>query len=330
MRGVWGRITEGNRLSRETSPKKLTLKNYSKEIFMKSSQGSKSLSSYEDFGYEDFGCEDVGYEIVGILNVTPDSFYDGGRFFSKEKAIDRAYQLIDEGADMIDVGGESTRPGSERISAEDECGRVIPVIEYLAPRIPVPISIDTTKSVVARAAIDAGADVVNDISGLTMDPAMVEVIASSHVRYVLTHIQGTPKEMQERPAYQNVTQEIRDFFKKQIAFAEQNGIGSERLILDPGIGFGKTVLHNLEILRSLKTFGNLGLPLLIGASRKSFLGHFAGDSGPGDRLGQSLACAVWSYVCGVRFFRVHDVLETKKALKLCNAVIRGPQMRIES
>lgn len=274
------------------------------------------------------------YEIVGILNVTPDSFYDGGRFFSKEKAIDRAYQLIDEGADMIDVGGESTRPGSERISAEDECGRVIPVIEYLAPRIPVPISIDTTKSAVARAAIDAGADVVNDISGLTMDPAMVGVISGSRVRYVLTHIQGTPKEMQERPSYQNVIQEICDFFKKKIAFAEQNGIGSERLILDPGIGFGKTVLHNLEILRSLKTFLNLGLPLLIGTSRKSFIGHLlndlVNDSGPGDRLSGSLASAVWSYVQGVRFFRVHDVLETKKALKFCDAVMKCPEIRIES
>jgi dihydropteroate synthase len=262
-------------------------------------------------------------EIVGILNMTPDSFYDGGRFFSKEKAIDRAYQLIDEGADMIDVGGESTRPGSERISAEDECGRVIPVIEYLAGKIPVPISIDTTKSAVARAAIDAGADVVNDISGFTMDPAMVEVIANSHVRYVLTHIQGTPKEMQERPVYQNVIEEICNFFKKQIALAEQNGIGSERLILDPGIGFGKTVFHNLEILRSLKTFGNFGLPLLIGASRKSFMGHLLNDSGPEDRLGQSLACAVWSYLQGVRFFRVHDVLETKKALRLYQSIEKG-------
>ncbi len=262
--------------------------------------------------------------------MTPDSFYDGGRFFEKSKAIDRAYQLIDEGADMIDIGGESTRPGSERISAEDECGRVIPVIEYLAPRIPVPISIDTTKSVVAKAAIDAGADVVNDISGLTMDPAMVEVISGSHVRYVLTHIQGTPKEMQEHPVYQNVIQEICDFFKKKIAFAERNGIGSERLILDPGIGFGKTVLHNLEILRSLKTFLNFSLPLLIGTSRKSFIGHLLNDLGPGDRLSGSLASAILSYLQGVRFFRVHDVLETKKALKFCDAVMRGPEIRIES
>lgn len=276
----------------------------------------------------------LSYEIVGILNVTPDSFYDGGRFFEKSKAIDRAYQLIDEGADMIDVGGESTRPGSERISERDECGRVIPVIEYLAPRIPVPISIDTTKSAVAKAAIDAGAAVVNDISGLTMDPAMVGVISNSHVRYVLTHIQGTPKEMQKHPVYQNVIQEICDFFEKKIAFAEQNEIGSERLILDPGIGFGKTVLHNLEILRSLKTFLNFGLPMLIGTSRKSFIGHLLNDlvhdSGPGDRLSGSLASAVWSYLQGVRFFRVHDVLETKKALKLCDAVMRGPETRIES
>lgn len=282
---------------------------------MKSSRFSQSLSSYE---------------IVGILNVTPDSFYDGGRFFPKEKAIDRAYQLIDEGADMIDVGGESTRPGSERISAQEECGRVIPVIEYLAPRIPVPISIDTTKSVVAKAAIDAGATVVNDISGLTMDAEMVRIISSSGVRYVLTHIQGTPKEMQQHPSYQNVVQEVRYFFKKKIAVTEQHNIPRERLILDPGIGFGKTVNHNLEILRSLKTFVDLGCPILIGTSRKSFIGHLLNDSSPEDRLAGSLSSAVWGYIQGVRFFRVHDVLETKKALKLCDTLMRDPEIRIES
>lgn len=249
--------------------------------------------------------------LMGILNVTPDSFYDGGQFFSKEKAIEQAFKLIDEGADILDIGGESTRPGSDGISVEEEWGRVIPVIEYLADRVSVPISVDTTKAAIAKAAIDAGATIVNDISG--------DFIAHSTVRYVLTHIQGAPKEMQLHPSYKNVVLEIDDFFSQKIALLAERGIESHRLILDPGIGFGKTASHNIEILRSLKTFSKWGCPILIGTSRKSFIGQIQNDfglkdSGPSSRLSATLASAVWSYLNGVTFFRVHDVLETKKAL----------------
>lgn len=264
--------------------------------------------------------------LMGILNVTPDSFYDGGQFFSKEKAIEQAFKLIDEGADILDIGGESTRPGSERISTEEECGRVIPVIEYLASRVSVPISVDTTKAVVAKAAMDAGATIVNDISGFSMDGEMVDLLKRSTVRYVLTHIQGTPKEMQLHPSYENVVLEMNDFFSQKIALLAERGIESDRLILDPGIGFGKTAAHNIEILRSLKTFSKWGCPMLLGTSRKSFIGQIQSDSGlkdsgPPSRLSASLASAVWGYLNGVTFFRVHDVLETKKALLFCQRMM---------
>lgn len=272
--------------------------------------------------------------LMGILNVTPDSFYDGGQFFSKEKAIEHAFKLIEEGADLLDIGGESTRPGSDGISVEEEWGRVVPVIEHLASRVSVPISIDTTKAAVARAAIDAGATIVNDISGFSMDREMVDLLKHSTVRYVLTHLQGTPKEMQLHPSYKNVVLEIDEFFSQKIALLTERGIESHRLILDPGIGFGKRASHNIEILRSLKTFSKWGCPILIGTSRKSFFGDIqktchprnggdllSKDSGPADHLSGSLASAVWAYLNGVTFFRVHDVLETKKALLFCQRMM---------
>ena len=263
------------------------------------------------------------FSIMGILNVTPDSFYDGDRYRSIHRATDRAHEMIEEGADIVDVGGESTRPGALGISEEEEIRRVIPVIERLAKETPVTLSVDTTKAEVARRAIDAGATMVNDVSGFQMDQRMADVIAGSGVRTVLTHMRGVPRDMQKQPKYENVTQEVYRFFKAQVSWAVSKGVAFDRFILDPGIGFGKTVVHNLELLRSLDSFSDLEMPLLIGLSRKSFIGKIQQDAGPQERLSGSLAAAVIAYLHGVRFFRVHDVLETKKALTIASAIREG-------
>jgi len=260
---------------------------------------------------------------MGILNVTPDSFSDGGRFFSEQEVIDQVERLIAEGADIIDVGGESSRPGAAAVSLGEELRRVLPTIQAIRQRYAIPISVDTTKGEVARQAIAAGANIVNDISGLRFDPEMVEVVRETGVHTVVMHMQGSPRTMQENPAYGDVVREIRCFLRDRTDWAVAAGIKREQLIIDPGIGFGKTVSHNLSILKHLAEFRSLGYPLLIGHSRKAFLGKILGLSTDE----RDLATAVLSAHCaahGVAILRVHDVAKTRQATRLMDALTTAP------
>lgn len=260
--------------------------------------------------------------IMGVLNVTPDSFYDGGRYSNLRKAVERALEMVEEGADIIDIGGESSRPRANRVEEKEELERVIPVIKKLSSRIRVPISIDTYKSGVAKKAIDAGASIVNDISALRMDEKMAKVIESSGVPVCLMHMQGTPRNMQRNPRYKDVVSEIFAFLRERIDFCEQAGIDIEKTIVDPGIGFGKTVLHNLEILKNLDQFKSLGRPIMIGVSRKSLIGKVL-QLEHEERLEGSLASAIWSMTKGASILRVHDVRETKRAVKMVEAIAQA-------
>lgn len=257
--------------------------------------------------------------IMGVLNVTPDSFYDGGRYNNLTEAVKRALQMVEEGADIIDIGGESSRPGANPVEEKDELKKVIPVIKKLAPRIKVPISIDTYKAGVAKKAIDVGASMVNDISALRMDEKMANIVRSSAVPVCLMHMQGTPRNMQRNPRYKDVVTEIFAFLRERIDFCEQASINIEKTIVDPGIGFGKTVLHNLQILRNLDQFKSLGRPIMIGVSRKSFIGKVL-QLEPEERLEGSLASAIWCIYKGASILRVHDVKATKRAVKMVEAI----------
>ncbi len=258
--------------------------------------------------------------IMGILNVTPDSFSDGGRFFDSKRAVDRALQMEEEGADIIDVGGESTRPGSEPVPLEEELRRVIPVIEALAKRLSVPISIDTYKAEVAKRALEAGASVVNDISGLRFDPKMAEVVADSDAAVVIMHIKGTPKDMQTNPHYDDLFGEIIGYLREGIEIARAHGIGEDRIVVDPGIGFGKTAEHNLQIINRLERFSVLGRPLLIGPSRKSFIGMVLGGVPPSERLEGTAAAVAVAVLKGASIVRVHDVKEMVPVVRVAEAI----------
>jgi dihydropteroate synthase len=251
--------------------------------------------------------------IMGILNVTPDSFSDGGNFFSRDIAIEHALRMQEEGADIIDIGGESTRPGSDPVSAEEELKRVIPVIEAILPKLKIPISIDTCKAEVAEKALDAGAAMINDVTGLRGDDKMAALASSCNVPVVIMHMKGKPKTMQKNPKYDDLIGEISDYFEGSIRIAENAGLPRDKLILDPGIGFGKTYDHNFELIRNLGEFNKFGLPLLVGASRKRFL-SIDNKYPETERLEQSLAVACAAVENGANFVRVHDVLSTKKAL----------------
>jgi dihydropteroate synthase len=255
---------------------------------------------------------------MGVVNVTPDSFYAASRADS-ESAVESALRLIDEGADIIDVGGQSTRPGSESVTLEAELTRVIPVIKALARRVKVPISVDTDKAAVAAAALDAGARIVNDVSALRADPDMARTAARAE-RVVLMHMLGaSPKTMQDAPHYGDVVSEVREFLAERLeAFAAAGG-DVRRVWVDPGVGFGKRLQDNLSLIKHVGELAALA-PVLLGVSRKSFLGRLAPDSGPDDRLSGSLAMASWAGFAGVEVLRVHDVLETKKALDALSAV----------
>ncbi|OGP99359.1 MAG: dihydropteroate synthase [Deltaproteobacteria bacterium RBG_16_55_12] len=259
---------------------------------------------------------------MGIVNVTPDSFSDGGRYLDPEKAIAHGIRLAQEGADIIDVGGESTRPGSRPLSAQEEMGRVLPVIRGLSRAVSIPISVDTYKADVARAALDEGADIVNDISALRFDPGMAPLIAAEKVPVVLMHMQGTPQTMQRRPYYQNVVEEVKEFLSGRIRFALGAGVGAERIIIDPGIGFGKELDHNLALLRGLPALASLGRPILVGPSRKSFVGKLL-DVGPEERLEGSLAASVAAVLAGAHMIRTHDVKETLRAIRIADALRFG-------
>lgn len=259
--------------------------------------------------------------LMGILNVTPDSFSDGGEFFSVEPAVAQAEKMLDEGAHVIDVGGESTRPGSEPVSPEDELYRVLPVVRgILEVRPGTVISLDTYRASTAEAALDAGARVLNDVTALRGDPKMAALVAERGCPVVLMHMLGEPKSMQRDPRYEDVVREVRDFLAGRVEHAIRAGIREEDLILDPGIGFGKTLRHNLELLNNLGAFVELGFPVLVGASRKSFLGKILGSDDAGDRLFGTVATSVISYERGATLFRVHDVRANKDALEVAAAV----------
>jgi dihydropteroate synthase len=257
--------------------------------------------------------------VIGILNVTPDSFSDGGIFAQPDTAVSHALDMISHGADIIDIGGESTRPGADPLSYDREIERVIPVIERLRSETEAPISIDTYKSSVAEAAIDAGANIVNDISGLRFDPKMARTIADHDVPVIVMHIKGEPRSMQENPVYSDLIGEIKSYLADSIALATEAGISADSIIIDPGIGFGKTFDHNFKILNSIQQFADLGKPILTGASRKAFLGSLAGTE-PEDRLPESLSAAVIAASNGAHFIRVHDVVPTVRALRVVDAV----------
>jgi len=259
--------------------------------------------------------------IMGILNVTPDSFSDGGKFLGFQNAVDQGMKMIQEGADIIDVGGESTRPGSDPVSLEEELSRVIPVISSLAQKTEVPISIDTYKSEVAGRALEAGAQMINDISALRFDPEMKKVVSESKVPIVLMHIKGTPKDMQKDPSYDDVIGEVRDYLRDSLGIAQRVGIAKDRIIIDPGIGFGKRLEDNLNILKKLREFSILGCPILIGCSRKAFIGRIL-DLPVQERLEGSLAALAVAVMNGANIVRVHDVKESKRVAGLVDAVRR--------
>ena len=259
--------------------------------------------------------------VMGILNVTPDSFSDGGRFAGTEAAVEHALRMVAEGAEIIDIGGESTRPGSEAVPLDEELRRVVPVIEKLRTLSEVAISIDTSKAAVARAALEAGAEIVNDVTALSGDPAMSAVAAASGAGVVLMHMRGTPRTMQKDPCYDNVTREVKTYLASRLAAARADRIAPDRLAVDPGIGFGKTVQHNLELIASLGTFADLGCPVLLGASRKSFLATVADGAEPADRDTPTVALTSLGRELGARIFRVHAVRPNVQALRLTEAVL---------
>ena len=267
-----------------------------------------------------FDLESEGALIMGILNITPDSFYDGGYYLSEDKYLQRIDEIVSQGAHIIDIGGMSTRPGSKPVSKQEEIDRIIPVIRKVCSRYDIIISADTYRSEVAARAIDAGASILNDISGFTMDDSMIKVIAESKVWSVIMHIQGTPGNMQDDPVYDDVVDEIYDFLYNQAIKAQNAGIEPGKIIIDPGIGFGKKIEHNLDILAKLSDFTNMGYPVLVGASRKSFIGSILGGAPAGQRLEGSIAAAVYAYINGARILRVHDVGQTVSAIKVAKSI----------
>ncbi|MFN3481230.1 MAG: dihydropteroate synthase, partial [Thermodesulfovibrionales bacterium] len=260
--------------------------------------------------------------IMGILNVTPDSFSDGGLYYNEKKAIEHGLRLVEEGADIIDIGGESTRPGSEPVSVEEEIRRTIPVINALSKEINIPISIDTYKAEVARRALDAGATMVNDISGLRFDPDMPKVVAEYDVPVIIMHIKGRPKDMQLNPSYEALIPEIMDYLRISIRLAIKFGVKEDRIIIDPGIGFGKTFEHNLEILNNLREFTLLERPVAIGVSRKAFIGKILGDLPPAERLDGTAASVAIAIYNGANILRVHDVREMVRVARVVDSIMR--------
>lgn len=258
--------------------------------------------------------------LMGIVNVTPDSFSDGGRYFTTDAAVRHGRELVAEGADILDIGGESTRPGAQPVEEAEELRRVLPVIERLAREVEVPLSIDTQKTAVARAAVAAGASIVNDIAAGRDDADLWRLVAGTGAGYVCMHMQGAPQTMQREPQYRAVVPEVRAFFTGRLARLTVEGIRPEQIVFDPGIGFGKTLEHNLELLANLGSFRSVMRPLLLGASRKSFLGRLLGVEVQ-DRLPGSLACATWAVQTGVEIIRTHDVAATRQAVRVVETFV---------
>ncbi len=257
---------------------------------------------------------------MGIVNVTPDSFSDGGKFLDANAAVEHALRLVHEGAEILDIGGESTRPNAKPVSEKEELRRVIPVVEKLAKKIKVPISIDTMKPAIARAALQSGASIVNDVAANRKNPAMWKVIAEFRAGYICMHAQGSPLTMQKSPRYENVVREVGDFFSGRLKKLRAAGIAPEQIIFDPGIGFGKTLEHNLQLLANLEIFAKLKRPLLLGVSRKSFIEKISGAK-LNERLPASLACATLAVESGVQIIRTHDAAETIQALRMAEAIL---------
>tara|TARA_B100000214_G_scaffold325616_1_gene263243 strand:+ start:478 stop:1329 length:852 start_codon:yes stop_codon:yes gene_type:complete len=260
--------------------------------------------------------------IMGILNITPDSFSDGGDFFEKNIAIDRALEMVEQGADIIDIGGESTKPFSDSVSLKEEISRVIPVIEGICKESDVCISIDTTKSKVASEALEAGASVINDISAMEIDSLMVDVALKFNCPIVLMHMKGIPKNMQDNPQYESLISDIKEYLLARIDFVVSKGIDRNKIIIDPGIGFGKTVENNFEIINNLDQFVKMNFPVLLGASRKSFIGVSL-NLPENDRLEGSIAANIIGLQKGAKIFRVHDVVETNRAMVIANKIFNS-------
>lgn len=259
--------------------------------------------------------------VMGILNVTPDSFSDGGRHQSVDKAVDHAARMLDEGAEILDIGGESTRPGSLAVATDEELQRVVPVLEAIKQRFDVYVSVDTTKAEVMRASIAAGADMINDVLALQSEGAL-DAVANSDVEVCVMHMQGEPRTMQHQPHYDEVVCDVKAFLQQRVAACENAGIARERIWLDPGFGFGKSMRHNYQLLQRLQAFHELQLPLLVGMSRKSMIGHVTGRE-VDDRLAGSLAAATIAALKGARIIRVHDVKETVDAMRVVAATLEG-------
>ncbi len=257
--------------------------------------------------------------IMGVLNVTPDSFSDGGQFLDAGRAVEHGLQMAADGADVLDVGGESTRPGAGPVELGEELRRVVPVIAALRRQLRALISVDTMKPEVARAALDAGADIVNDIGGMR-DPAMIQTAASSGAGVIVMHMQGTPRTMQSAPHYRNVSEEVRGFFSQRLEALADAGVAPERVALDPGIGFGKTPEHNLQLLRELERLRTAGRPLVVGVSRKSLIAHVLGDQRMDKRRWPTVALSAWLREAGADVLRVHEVKENAEALRMIEAV----------
>lgn len=260
--------------------------------------------------------------IMGVVNITPDSFSDGGQFFDGEKALAQALALVREGAAVVDIGGESTRPGSDWVSLDEEARRVLPVVEALAERVGVPISVDTTKAEIATRALAAGAVMVNDVTALRGDEAMAGVVAEAGCPVCLMHMKGQPKTMQHDPQYEDVVGEVMAFLEERMAFALAQGVREEQIMIDPGIGFGKTIEHNLTLLRHLDRLAELGRPVMLGASRKRFLGAIVGAE-PAGRVIGTVATTIIGVQAGAHIFRVHDVKPNFEALRVALAVREG-------
>jgi dihydropteroate synthase len=259
--------------------------------------------------------------VMGVLNVTPDSFSDGGRYVGPDEAIEHGLALASEGADIIDVGGESSRPGSEAVSEDEELRRIVPVVEMLASKLSIPVSIDTTKAAVARAALDAGAQIVNDISAGLLDPPILDVAAAHAAGLVLMHMQGEPKTMQRNPTYGDVVAEVGGFLRDRAATAEAAGVSPDRIAIDPGFGFGKRLEHNLALLARLRELTQLGYPVVVGTSRKSFIGAVLGDLPVGERLEGTAATVALAVAAGAKIVRVHDVRAMVRVVRTTEAVL---------
>jgi dihydropteroate synthase len=261
--------------------------------------------------------------IMGVLNVTPDSFSDGGRFFAPDAAVAHARQMCASGADILDIGGESTRPGAQRVDAAEQIRRILPVMEALGPEFPAILSVDTTRAEVARAAIDHGASIVNDISAGRDDPGIFLLVARTGVALILMHMQGQPANMQAAPTYGNVTAEVMDFLDQRSRDAQAQGVSHQRILIDPGIGFGKTAGHNLQLLRELSQLRRLERPLVVGVSRKSFLGKITGESDASARVMGTAAAVAWCAANGADILRVHDVAQMTQVVRVVMAIRDG-------